>query len=161
MPVTTVPKPCIENVRSIGSRAAPSVAATGDARADVSTSAVRKLVEAGAGPRRHRQDRRALEKRSRDELAHFQSHELQRLVVHEIRLGEDDDALLDVQQPADVEVLARLRHDRFVGRDDQQHAVEPADAGEHRLHESLVARHVDERDGHVRPARCGQTPARW
>ena len=50
------------------------------------------------------------------------------------------------QQPADVEVLARLRHHRLVGGDDQHDAVDAADAGEHVLHEALVAGHVDERE---------------
>ena len=50
------------------------------------------------------------------------------------------------QQAADVEVLARLRHDRLVGRHDQHDEVDAADAGQHVLDEPLVAGHVDERD---------------
>ena len=61
----------------------------------------------------------------------------------------DDDAARNAQQAADVEVLARLRHHRFVGGDDQQHAIDAADAGEHRPHEPLVTGHVDERDPRV------------
>ena len=51
-----------------------------------------------------------------------------------------------MQQPADVEMLARLRHDRLIGRDDEDDEVDAADAGEHVLHEALVAGDVDERD---------------
>ena len=42
------------------------------------------------------------------------------------------------QQPADLEMLSRLRHHRFVGRDNQQHAIDAADPGQHRAHEPLV-----------------------
>jgi hypothetical protein len=50
-----------------------------------------------------------------------------------------------VQQPADVEVLASLRHHRLVGGDDQHDEIDAADAGGHVLHEALVAGRVDER----------------
>ena len=75
------------------------------------------------------------------------------------RFGQHDDAARNAQQPADVEVLARLRHHRFVGRDDQQHAVDAADAGEHGPHEPLVARHVDERDASRRRSRRARSPS--
>ena len=52
----------------------------------------------------------------------------------------------DLQKPADVEVLARLRHHGFVGRDDQHDQVDAAGAGQHVLDEALVARDVDERE---------------
>ena len=41
-------------------------------------------------------------------------------------------------------MLARLRHDRFVGRHDEDDEIDPADAGEHVLDEALVAGDVDE-----------------
>ena len=84
-----------------------------------------------------------------------------RVGVGEIGLGQHDDAARNAQQPADVEVLARLRHHRFVGGDDQQHAVDAADAGQHRPHEALVAGHVDERDARVADASRARSPARW
>ncbi len=65
------------------------------------------------------------------------------------RLGEDDETSRHVQQPADVEVLAGLRHHRFVGRDDEHHEVDAADPGEHVLDEALVAGNVHERDAAV------------
>ena len=54
------------------------------------------------------------------------------------------------EQPADREVLARLRHHRLVGGDDEQDRVDPAGARQHVLHEALVPGHVHER--HVEPA---------
>ena len=43
-------------------------------------------------------------------------------------------------------MLARLRHHRLVGRDDEHDEIDAADAGEHVLDEPLVAGHVDERE---------------
>ncbi|MCY4508871.1 MAG: hypothetical protein OXG35_18230, partial [Acidobacteria bacterium] len=42
-------------------------------------------------------------------------------------------------------MLAGLRHDRLVGGDDEEHAVDAARAGQHVLDEALVAGHVHER----------------
>ena len=47
---------------------------------------------------------------------------------------------------ADVQVLAGLRHHALVGRDHEQHGVDAAGAGQHVLHEALVAGHVHERE---------------
>ncbi len=59
----------------------------------------------------------------------------------------------DLEQPADVKMLTRLRHDRLVCRNDEHHDVDAADPGEHVLDEPLVARHVDEGQRDViRPA---------
>ena len=46
-------------------------------------------------------------------------------------------------------MLAGLRHDGFVGRNDQHHHVDAAHAGKHVLDESLVTGHVDEADGRL------------
>lgn len=45
-----------------------------------------------------------------------------------------------------VDVLARLRHDAVVGSDDQQREVDAAGAGDHGVHQALVAGYVDEAD---------------
>ena len=50
-------------------------------------------------------------------------------------------------------MLAGLRHDAFVGRDDQQHGVDSTDAGQHVLDEAFVPGHVYER--HVVPSDPG------
>ena len=48
---------------------------------------------------------------------------------------------------ADREVLARLGHHAFVGRDHQHRQIDAADAGQHVLDEALVAGNVDDLDG--------------
>jgi hypothetical protein len=75
--------------------------------------------------------------------------EATRVVIGEVGLGHDDDAARNAQQAADVEMFTRLRHDRFIRRHDQEHAVDSADAREHRSHEPLMARDVDKRDARV------------
>ena len=42
--------------------------------------------------------------------------------------------------------MARERHRPVVGRDDEQHAVDAADAGEHRAYEFLMSGNVDKSD---------------
>ncbi len=43
-------------------------------------------------------------------------------------------------------MLAGLRHDAVIGGDHQQHEIDAGRAGQHVVHELLVARHVDEAD---------------
>ena len=50
-------------------------------------------------------------------------------------------------------MLARLRHDAVVGRHDEQREIYAGRAGEHGVHEALVARHIDEADDVPRRAR--------
>ena len=69
------------------------------------------------------------------------------------------------EQAADLEVLARLRHHRLVGGDDEQHRIDAADARQHVADEALVPRHVDEGDleiavGPVREAEVDGDAAR-
>ncbi len=105
-----------------------------------------QLVEPLAGLRRHRHDRRAVEQRPGDQLAHLHLDEFEGIGVDQVGLGQRDHPGRHAQQAADVEVLARLRHHRLVGRDDQHDEIDAAGAGEHVLHEALVAGDVDERE---------------
>src|SRR5262249_29560410 len=75
--------------------------------------------------------------------------ELERLSVGEIRLGERNEPCRHLKQPANVEVLARLRHHRFVGGDDEHDEIDAADAGQHVLDEQFGAGHVDEGEVYV------------
>ena len=108
-----------------------------------------KFVEALARFRRHGHHRRALEKRPRDQLTHLEPHELQRLGVNQVRLRHRDEPGRHAQQPADVEMLSRLRHHRLVGGDHEHHEIDPADAGQHVLDKALVTRDIDEGDVQV------------
>ena len=58
--------------------------------------------------------------------------------------------MLDLQQRTDVQMLARLRHNGFVRRNDQHHEIDAADAGEHVLDKFFVAGNIDEPDAGVR-----------
>ena len=82
------------------------------------------------------------------------------VVVHEIALGERDDAAADAEQREDREVLARLRHHALVGGDDEQREVDAGGAGEHGAHEGLVARHVDDAERALAERRAARSRAR-
>ena len=54
-----------------------------------------------------------------------------------------------------MRVLARLRHDAIVERHHEQRGIDAAGAGQHRVHEALVARDVDEAQRAVRRVGVG------
>ena len=103
-----------------------------------------QFVEPRAGYRADRHHGRAFQERAGHQFFHLDSHQPENVVIHQVGLGERNHAARNAQQPADIEVLAGLRLDGFVGRDDEQHQVDSAHAGEHVLDEALVARHVHE-----------------
>ena len=61
----------------------------------------------------------------------------------EIDFGHRDEPATDAEQIDDGKMLAGLRHDAVVGGDDQKRKVDAAGAGQHIVHELLVARHID------------------
>ena len=143
VPVTTVPKPFTVKARSSGRRKCPAALFSGAARGGA-LQLPAQIVEPRAGHGTDRHHRRAFQKRTRHELLHLQPHQFQDVRVHQVGLGERHHAMRDSQQAADIEVLARLRLDGFVGRDDEQHQVDAAHAGQHVLDEALVPGHVHE-----------------
>ena len=92
--------------------------------------------------------------------------------VHSLRHGEaialrhDDQAAINPEQGEDLEMLSRLRHDTLVGGDDEKRDVDAGGARDHRPHQALMPRHVDEADclivraGHVREAEVDRDAAR-
>jgi hypothetical protein len=113
VPVATVPKPFTENTLSIGSRKYPAAFFSPISAATCFNS--RRSSSRPAPRRAYGYCRRAFQKRARHHLFHLQANQSENIVVHQVRLGQRDDAALDAEQPADVEMLARLRFDRFVG----------------------------------------------
>ena len=145
MPVATVPVPRTVKARSTGMRNMSS-----DARAGTRRAARCNAARSSSIPLPFSAET-AITAASPSELprqrgAHVVAHEREPLLVDEIGLRERDDAGMDAEQTEDGEMLARLRHDAFVGRDDEQREVDPRRAGDHRAHERLVAGHVDDAD---------------
>src|SRR6266508_2564424 len=99
-----------------------------------------QLVEPGARLRADRDDGR-----TRDELARLLDGELERLLVHRVRLRDRDDAAVDPEQAQDREVLVRLRPRALVRVHDEQEEVDAGCAGDHVAHETLVSGDVDQR----------------
>jgi hypothetical protein len=85
------------------------------------------------------------------EILDFEAHEADHLRVDQVGLGDSHEAALDSQQAADIEMLARLRLDRFVSGDNQKDDVNAARTGQHVAHEALVAGNVNEADLDVLP----------
>src|SRR5690606_9003818 len=62
------------------------------------------------------------------------------------------------QQLYDIQVLPGLRHDTFVGGDDQQDQIYAGSASDHILDETLVTRHINQgRPSPARQLKLGET----
>ncbi len=148
--MATVPKPFIVKTRSTGSRSSPVRRPRRGFERELEKRGPQR-VEPLAGSRRDADDRPSLEERPRHELGRLLLGDRLGRLVGQVALGERHQPARDPEQAADLEVLARLRHHRLVGRDDQHHGVDAVGAGQHVAHEALVARNVDERGDQRRP----------
>ena len=113
-----------------------------------------QLRQAGAGDRRHLDDRPILGDRAVDVRLDIGASELDQIRLGKINPGQGDRTVLDVEQIEDGEMLFGLGHPSFVRGDGEQGDVDATDAGEHVLDEALVAGHVDETN-HVPGADVG------
>ena len=104
-----------------------------------------QVLEARARQCADREDRLgSAEKGTAQEILHLQPHHVERVAVHEVRLGQHRNAAADRQKTADVEMLPRLRLDGFIRRDHQQHQVDARDSSQHVAHKTLMAGNVHE-----------------
>jgi hypothetical protein len=87
---------------------------------------------------------RRVEKRTMQELFHFEPYYVQRLRINRVGLGQHGDSTRDRKHPANVEMFAGLRLDSFVGSDGQQHQIDASDSCQHVPDESLVSGNIHE-----------------
>ena len=114
-------------------------------------------IEAFAGLRRDRDDRRPLQKRASGQIPNVGSRDLDELRRGPVDLGHGDDSPGEAEHADDLEVLPRLGHDGFVRGDDQEHGLSASRSRQHVAHEALVARHVHERNAYLLPLRVRET----
>ena len=161
-PVTTVPRPEIENTSSIGIRNGLSSGRSGCGIQLVDRLHQlqdRFLADLGVsilegGERRTRDDRNvvAVEVALGKLLADFQLDQLEQLgIVDLVDLVQEDDHGRNADLLGEQDVLLGLRHRAVGGRHDQDRAVHLGGAGDHVLHIIGVARAIDVRI----VARCG------
>ena len=105
-----------------------------------------KLRQPLARVRRHRQNPRPFQRGASKRVLHVRRHQLQPLVVNEVRLRERHHAARYPEQVQYRQMLPRLRHYRLVRRHYQQRDVYPADARQHIVDEPLMTRHVNDAD---------------
>ncbi len=154
-PVTTVPRPEIENTSSIGRRKSLSISRIGLGNARVEGG--RELPDAlgvGTGRVVERLDGRAADDGDlvageavlAEELADLELDEVEELgVFHQVALVEEDDHRGHVDLAGEEDVLLRLRHRADRRRDDEDRAVHLRGARDHVLDVVGVARAVDVR----------------
>ncbi len=99
--------------------------------------------DALAGVGRGGNQRSGLQEGAVDQVADLQLDHLAGGLVHQVALGQGDHSVLESQQLQDFQVLARLRHDRVVGRDHQHGQVDTGGPGQHVLDKTLVAGNID------------------
>ena len=123
-----------------------------------------EVVEPLARHRRDRNDGGLRQGGALQQLSNVGNRHCRELGGYTIDLRDRDDAARQPEHADDLEVLAGLRHHGLVGRDDEEHRVDPARAREHVADEPFVARNVDERHPYaiplgVREAEIDRDPA--
>ena len=93
---------------------------------------------------RHGKQRHRVQRGGGERGVDLGPHRSQPRGVDAIALGDRHRATRDAEQVEDAKVFACLRHHTIVGGDHQQRAVDAGSAVDHRRHEFLVPRHVDE-----------------
>jgi hypothetical protein len=101
-------------------------------------------------------DRGPLEEGPLHQFLDLEFDDLAGRLVHEVHLGQGDDADAEAEQAEDLEVLAGLGHDRVVGGDDQDREVHAGRAGEHVPDELLVAGHVHDAQAYGAEVEVGE-----
>ena len=86
------------------------------------------------------------QKGSPDDFSHVFRNQLQPFGLHQVCLGEDDDAASDAQHLQDLKMFHGLRHDPFIRSHNQQDQVDAADPGQHVPDKLFVTGHVDDPD---------------
>ena len=152
-PVTTVPRPEIENTSSTGIRNGLSITRPGSG-CSVSSAATSLTIDSApelAGVALERLERRAANDRGvvarevvlGQQLAHFHLDQLDQLgVVHHVALVQKHHDVRHPHLARQQDVLARLRHRPVGRRHHQDRAVHLRRAGDHVLHVVGMARAI-------------------
>ena len=141
VPVTTVPKPLMVKTRSMGRRKIPVTGLGGTWAARSARVASRCSLPAPVTAEKRSMgapSRKVPLRASRTSSSTRSSQS----VLHQVHLGEDHQALLDLKELANLQMLPGLGHDAFVRGDDQGHQVHAGGPGHHVAHKALVPRHV-------------------
>src|SRR6266403_5034267 len=88
-------------------------------------------------------DWRAFEEGAAQVVFYLQADQTGGISIDQVGFREDDNAALDAEQPANIEMFAGLRLDGFVRGDYQQHQVDSGGAGQHVGDEALVSGDID------------------
>ena len=91
--------------------------------------------------------------RSKNEPRKYSStssrHQPEHVRIDQIAFRQRHNATLHAQQPANIKMLSRLRLDRFIRRNHQQHQIDPRRAGQHVAHKALVPRYIYKTESHA------------
>ena len=126
----------------------PEVAAggsTGDSCGDPG-QLFAQFIDATPGRRGRPDNRGTRHKRVFGKRLDFNSQIFETPVVHAIGFCDRQHTLLRFYQVHDAQVFYGLRHDAFVGRDNEQDSVDAGYAAQHVVNELTMARHINKPD---------------
>ena len=103
-------------------------------------------IQAKPGRGRDRDDGSCGERSRREQRRDFLYALVDLIVTGEISLAQRHDSLPDIQQIGDHEMLARLRHDAVIGRNNQEQRLNAGHACQHVVHIAFVTGHIDKAD---------------
>ena len=147
--MTTVPKPPTTNARSIDSRGTPVASNRDGVLVEQPIDRGAQRFEAGAGTRRYLDHLGILEHRTGEAAAKVLTYQRQPVGVHQVGLGKHKQPVAQLKQIENMQMLLGLGHAAFVGGDNKEGSVDPADAGQHIFDEALVTGHIN--DAHLPP----------
>src|SRR6478609_392376 len=142
-PVTTVPRPLIENTSSTGIRNGPSTSRIGELHDRTLAHLPRVPFQRHLRAANH--DRRVVPRKLvlRQQLPHLDLHQLQQLrVVHHVRLVQVHHDVRHPNLPRQQNVLPRLRHRPVRRTHHQDRSVHLRRPGDHVLHVVCVPRAI-------------------
>ncbi len=111
--------------------------------ADKAVKFVFKFSNTFARKRRYPYQRGIFKEAADTEIPHLLLDQIQPFRLHHIFLGDDDNALLDPEQTADLKMFPGLRHDPFIGGDNKGHQVHAHNPGDHVLDKLLMTGDID------------------
>ena len=97
----------------------------------------------------HCNNGRASRKDPATNSARFANYQRKKFFFNKICLGDYDQPSFNTEQPANIEMLARLWHHTFIGSDHQHDDIYSMSSGKHVFHKPLVAGNIDKANPHL------------
>src|SRR6266550_1097170 len=116
-----------------------------------------KFFETFSCSRTNKKNRRSFEKGTGDQLFCLVAYESEQFLLNQIRFSDYHETPAHIEQPADIEVLACLRHHALIGRYYKCDGVNSMHSRQHILNEALVTWHINKANSNIAQIQIGET----